>query len=123
MRLCSSTLLVVGILILTGPAEAHHSQAAGFYMDQFIEIEGVIQSFLFRNPHPVLYVEVTGEDGEKIVWQIEFPPATVLAKRGWTAESFVPGEVIAARGHPSRVPGTYGIAGAMITRPDGSPIR
>ena len=73
-----------------------------------------VQSFLFRNPHPVLYVEVTGEDGEKIVWQIEFPPATVLAKRGWTAESFVPGEVIAARGHPSRIPGTYGIAGAML---------
>ncbi len=105
-------------------AAAHHSQAAAFHMDQWVEIEGVVQRWLFRNPHPVLYVEVIGDNNEPVTWQIEFPPATILAKRGWDTETFLPGQDIAARGHPSRAEGTYGMAaGAEIIREDGSRVR
>ena len=120
-----AAVILTGMIFTTGaPATlAHHSQAAAFQMDQWVEIEGVVQRWLFRNPHPVLFVEVIAENDEPVTWQIEFPPATVLAKRGWTPETFVPGQEIAARGHPSRAPGTYGMAaGAQITREDGSPV-
>ena len=122
--LLTAVILTSGILTASAPvAEAHHSQAAAFFMDRWVDIEGVVQRWLFRNPHPVLFVEVIGENDEPVTWQIEFPPATVLAKRGWNPETFVPGQEIAARGHPSRVPGTYGMAaGAQITREDGSPV-
>ena len=69
-------------------------------------------------------MEVIGQNNESVTWQIEFAPATVLAKRGWNSETFIPGQDIAARGHPSRVEGTYGMAaGAEITREDGSQVR
>jgi hypothetical protein len=116
----TSETLTAGV----GLATAHHSQAAAFHMDQWVEIEGIVQRWLFRNPHPVLYVEVIGESNEPVTWQIEFAPATVLAKRGWNPETFVPGQDIAARGHPSRAEGTYGMAaGAEITREDDSQVR
>ena len=118
--LVTTTILGAGVAVAT----PHHSQAAAFHMNQWIEIEGVVQRWLFRNPHPVLYLEVIGDDDEPVTWQVEFAPATVLAKRGWNAETFLPGQDIAARGHPSRAEGTYGMAaGAEITREDGSRVR
>ena len=49
-------------------------------------------------------------------------PATVLAKRGWTEQTFQPGDPVVATGHPSRAPGTYGLEQRGIERADGSPI-
>ncbi len=130
MRLSSAFALAAVLLTMaTLPsgvplAAAHHSQAAAFHMDQWVEIEGIVQRWLFRNPHPVLYLEVIGENDEPVTWQIEFAPATVLAKMGWDTETFLPGQDIAARGHPSRAQGTYGMAaGAEITREDGNRVR
>ena len=124
MRLQTWTMIAAAIFLAAVPAAGHHAQSAAFHMDRYVEIEGVVSNFVFRNPHPVLYVEVTGDDGEIQVWEIEFAPATVLAKRGWTRETFVEGEVISARGHPSKVEGTHGMAaGADITRAAGEVVR
>ena len=62
-----------------------------------MEIEGVVQQWLFRNPHPVLYVQAPDADGEIRVFEIGFAPATVLAKRGWSTETFQEGDVIHKR--------------------------
>jgi hypothetical protein len=78
--------------------------------------------WVFRNPHPVLEVETTSAGGEKVVWEVQFAPATVLAKRGWTEQTFKPGDQVVATGHPSRAPGTYGLEQRSIERADGSPI-
>ena len=85
-----TTVAIISLVFTAGirTAEAHHSQAAAFHMDRWVEIEGIVQRWLFRNPHPVLYLEVTGENGEPVTWQIEFAPATVLTKRGGTTETF-----------------------------------
>jgi hypothetical protein len=126
MRIRLTSILAVAVLsfAFSGSGAGHHSQAAAFFMDQWVEIEGTVRQWLFRNPHPVLYVEVIGENDEPLIWQIEFAPATVLSKRGWTTETFQPGDEIEARGHPSRAPGTHGMAaGAEITRTDGRPIQ
>ena len=40
-----------------------------------------------------------------MVWAVQFAPATVLAKRGWTDQTFKPGDAVVATGHPSRAPG------------------
>ena len=60
MRLCSAFALAAVVLttatLTSGVpiAAAHHSQAAAFHMDRWVEIEGIVQRWLFRNPHPVL---------------------------------------------------------------------
>jgi len=103
-------------------AHAHHAQAPFFDQDKTVEVRGTVVRWIFRNPHPVLEVETQNEQGQKIVWAVQFAPATVLAKRGWTEQTFKPGEAVVATGHPSRAPGTYGLEHRGLERADGSPI-
>jgi hypothetical protein len=114
----------IALLVVTaaGTAWAHHAQAPFFDQERMVEVRGTVVRWIFRNPHPVLEVEVQNDGGQKIVWAVQFAPATVLAKRGWTDETFKPGDAVVATGHPSRVPGTYGLEHRSLERADGAPI-
>lgn len=101
---------------------AHHAQAPFFDQERLVEVRGTVTAWYFRNPHPVLEIETRGDDGQLIVWELQFAPATLLAKRGWTADTFKPGDAVVATGHPSRVPGTFGLEHRSLERADGSPI-
>jgi hypothetical protein len=114
--------LAAAVLTLAHVVAAHHAQAPFFDQERTVEVRGTVLRWVFRNPHPVLEVETLGDGGEKIVWEVQFAPATVLAKRGWTERTFKPGDEIVATGHPSRAPGTYGLEQRGIERADGSPI-
>jgi hypothetical protein len=103
-------------------AYAHHAQAPFFDQERSVEVRGTVVRWVFRNPHPVLEVETTNAGGRQIVWAVQFAPATVLAKRGWTDETFKPGDAVVATGHPSRAPGTFGLEHRGIERADGTPI-
>ena len=115
------TTLVVALL-LAAPAAAHHAQAPFFDQERTVEVRGTVVKWYFRNPHPVLTVEATADDGTKVLWEVQFAPASVLAKRGWTAETFKAGDGVVATGHPSRAAGTFGLEHRSIVRADGSPI-
>jgi Family of unknown function (DUF6152) len=115
--------LAVSVTIaIAGSAAAHHAQAPFFDQDRTVEVRGTVVRWVFRNPHPVLELETTNDQGQKVVWAVQFAPATALAKRGWTDQTFKPGEAIVATGHPSRAAGTYGLEQRSIERADGSPV-
>lgn len=112
------------VLALLGSAvaSAHHAQAPFFHQDRLVEVRGTVLRWYFRNPHPVLEVEAVDENGTTVVWEVQFAPATVLAKRGWTEQTFVPGDEVVATGHPSKAPGTYGLEQRSVERVDGTPL-
>jgi hypothetical protein len=112
---------VIAIAAVDGAA-AHHAQAPFFDQDRTVEVRGTVVRWIFRNPHPVLEVEADNEQGQKVVWAVQFAPATVLAKRGWTEQTFKPGDAVVATGHPSRAAGTYGLEQRGIERADGKPL-
>jgi hypothetical protein len=118
----SNGVLSLVVLAFAAPVFAHHAQAPFFDQERTVEVRGTVLKWYFRNPHPVLEVETRDDGGEKVVWEVQFAPATVLAKRGWTEHTFMPGDAIVATGHPSRAPGTYGLEHRGIERADGSPI-
>jgi hypothetical protein len=115
-------LLCAFAVAAAASAYAHHAQAPFFDQERTVEVRGTVVRWIFRNPHPVLEVEVAADQGGKIVWAVQFAPATVLAKRGWTDQTFKPGDAVVATGHPSRAPGTYGLEQRGIERADGTPI-
>lgn len=125
-RLAHRTRWLAMLLLATGlgsgAADAHHAQAPFFDQDKMVEVRGTVLRWVFRNPHPVLEVETTDAAGDKVVWEVQFAPATVLAKRGWTDTTFKPGDAVVARGRPSRAPGTYGLEHRSIERADGQPL-
>lgn len=119
-----STHVLPGLVVLAsaGAAFAHHAQAPFFDQDRMVEVQGTVVGWYFRNPHPVLELEATDEQGRRVVWEVQFAPATLLAKRGWTDQTFKPGDAIVATGHPSRAPGTFGLEHRSLARADGAPI-
>lgn len=116
------TSLVTLAAVATTGVLGHHAQAPFFDQERTAEVRGTVVRWIFKNPHPVLEVEVENEQGQKVVWAVQFAPATVLAKRGWTEQTFKPGDAVVATGHPSRAPGTYGLEQRGIERADGRPL-
>ena len=124
-RMIAAWLLIAGAAAVgpgAGGARAHHAQVPFFDQERTVEVRGAVVRWIFRNPHPVLEVETADAEGNRVVWEVQFAPATVLAKRGWTAETFKPGDAVVATGHPSRAPGTFGLEHRSIERADGRPI-
>jgi hypothetical protein len=109
-------------LVCAVPVLAHHAEAPFYDMNKNVSIKGTVTKWQFRNPHPFLFVEVVDDKGVKREWTIEFVGAVRLAKVGWSAKTFTPGEVVSVSGHPSRAPGTYGISSASVSRADGKII-
>ena len=121
--LCIGVVIVVGLVITNAPAIAHHSSAPFYDDTKRVDVIGVVQRFVFRNPHSFLYVEAPGENGETVEWEIEMGASVSMSRRGWTPETIKVGDDIKVVGQPSRAPGTTGICCAELTKPDGSPIR
>jgi hypothetical protein len=116
------TLLCALVAAMAVSAQAHHAQAPFFDQERTVEVRGTVVRWIFRNPHPVLEVQVVNDQGQTVVWAVQFAPATVLAKRGWTDQTFKPGDAVVATGHPSRAAGTYGLEQRGIERADGTAI-
>lgn len=114
--------LVIFAEAAAGPACAHHAQAPFFDQSRDVTIEGVVREFDFRNPHAILYVEVESDSGGADVWSLQFASLAILIRAGITADSFEPGERVAAIGHPARNPDARGMAGVAVSKADGTEI-
>lgn len=111
-----------GFQLLAASASAHHSAAPFYDETTTVEIRGVVTRWSFVNPHPFLYVDAVDEQGETHEWIIEFAGAVRMRKIGWSPETFTPGEIVSAIGHPPKAEGQYGMFSPKIMREDGTVI-
>ena len=93
------TIVSLGIAL---GARAHHSGPPHFDMDNPHSIEGVVTQFRLVNPHAYVYFDVTDDTGAVANWRCELSGATGMKRRGWTADSLVPGQSITVNGAPAR---------------------
>ena len=95
--------VVVALLVLAAPriAIAHHSVGGFFDTTQTVEIEGVLTSTKWQNPHSVFSVDVEDASGEVTEWQIETGAVAVLTSRGLSRELLGVGNRIRILGNPS----------------------
>ena len=93
--------LSLTMLFAAGQASAHHSFTASFVEDEIVR-EGVVNRYIFRNPHVLIYMDVTGENGEQAEWMVEGSAATSLRNRGWSDETIQPGELVRITGMAGR---------------------
>lgn len=116
---------VLGLGLLGSSAQGHHSTNNIYDESKTIQVTGVVKQWRLVNPHPYLILEVAGPDGQANDWDISFggSAAGPLSRRGYTPETFTPGEVVNVTGNPARAEGAYGVLvrGGM-TREDGTPI-
>jgi hypothetical protein len=120
--LAAAVMVMTAGLLVPPRVVAHHSPSTFFDLTKSVEIQGVVTKWEFRNPHPILYVDVTDEHGTN-TWLLQFHNVTTMTRRGVTAQTFPVGIVVKATGAPSRVPGTYGMNANVVIMPDGREIK
>ena len=104
----SATLLAAA----TPNAFAHHAITGNFDLDRDIVLaDAVLTEFKFVNPHVYLYVDVTDDQGAVTNWRCEMAAASRLRRRGWTAESLLPGQIMSIDGSPPGVKKTSATSG------------
>ena len=110
-------------LTMAAPSiHSHHAVVPNFDLDQEIVLsDAVLTEFKFVNPHVYLYAEVPGEQGMTAEWRCEMAAASRLKRRGWTAETLVPGQTISIAGAPGRREGNICHVGT-ITLEDGTTL-
>jgi hypothetical protein len=103
-----------------GGASAHHSFSV-FDMTTSKEIEGEVVEFQWTNPHTWTWVDVTNADGSKTRWGLEGMSPNFLGRRGWSKNTFKPGDKIKATLWPLKS-GEPGGTLQRATLPDGSEV-
>jgi hypothetical protein len=91
----------VAAITLAAPAFAHHS-AAMFDQAKTVTITGAVKTFRWANPHAMIEVVSMGDKGAQMVWNIECSTPNILVRKGWSINSFKPGDMITVQGHPMR---------------------
>jgi DNA/RNA endonuclease YhcR with UshA esterase domain len=114
-------MMALAGMLLAGAAVAHHSAPAFYKVDQRVTISGTVAEFRFSNPHAILKLNVVEEDGEEHVWTAETTSPSVLRRRGWSQQSFTPGEKVKLEGMPS-LDGSYLLRITRAFRADGTEI-
>jgi hypothetical protein len=95
-------ILFILIALSVNSAQAHHSNQASFTKTP-ITVEGYVERLVFRNPHVVLYFNVTDkETNETVKWMAEGPAATGLRLAGWDDDTLKKGEYVRITGNAGR---------------------
>lgn len=102
-----SILALVVLYALTHSAAglAHHSFAAVFDGSRTMDVEGVVKEFRLVNPHAMMTLEVTDQDGQTALKMVEFDGRLNLTVGGWTEDTIRVGEHVVVHGNPARSDG------------------
>jgi len=116
---CNSVLawMLFGLL----PGHAHHSFAVHFVPDRIISITGKVTDFRFTNPHGLVFVTVTDENGEVQQWRAETNSPNVLRRRGWSKTAIQAGDNVTIEGFPTR-DGSPSLRIHRVILPDGNEL-
>jgi len=102
MRLPSVTVLAAATLVGSASAALAHHSFAMFDQENSIELDGIVQEFKYTNPHSYLLLEVRGDDGSAVVWNLEGQAPSILSRDGWSKESLRPGDHVLVTIDPLR---------------------
>ncbi len=86
------TVAAVGLLIPL-PLVAHHGSAA-FDTGKKVILKGTVKEWVYSNPHCLLSLEVTSEDGQVVQWIAEGQAPNVIFPVGYRKNSFKAGDQV-----------------------------
>jgi hypothetical protein len=100
-RSTSVFAVAVGLLIVSGPLSAHHSNAI-FEAGKRVVMTGTVTEWFWANPHCLLSVDVKGVDGQMVQWVVETQAPPNMIPFGWSRQSFKTGDHVTITVEPAR---------------------
>jgi len=113
-------ITLTAVLLAAGAqALAHHSFSA-FNTETEKTITGTVNRFEWTNPHTWIWVDVN-EGGKVVTWGVEGMSPNYLSRRGWSKNTFKPGDKVSLTIRPMRdgYPGGMFVRGVLA---DGKPV-
>ena len=81
------------VVTLSLPVLAHHGGAA-FDAGKRVVLKGTVKEWVYSNPHCLLRLEVTGDDGKVVSWVAEGQAPNVIFPVGYRKDSFKAGDQV-----------------------------
>jgi hypothetical protein len=101
---------------------AHHSWSAEYDLSRSTYVSGKVARVALRNPHSVLVLVATTEDGRQERWTVEWASPQRLRDRGVTNEMLRVGDALFVTGNPHRDVKVKSIRAVSVRRGDGTEI-
>ena len=87
-----SHALLVAILFASAiavPVRAHHAIGAVYDVDRTVTIRGVVTEVAWRNPHVLIQLDATDDNGTTASWTVETRAPQILLRCGIDQDHFV----------------------------------
>jgi DNA/RNA endonuclease YhcR with UshA esterase domain len=108
---------IAGMLLTLAalPAQAHHSFAAAYNLQNAIEISGKIVEVRLTNPHSHFFVDVVNDKGETEHWKIEAGTPSGMIRNGYSPKIIKKGDLVTIKGFRARDASTNGMLRELVT--------
>jgi len=106
-----SVAFIAAALLMTGTQVLAHHSFSSFNTETEKTITGTVNRFEWTNPHSWIWVDVN-EGGKVVTWGVEGMSPNYLSRRGWTKNTFKPGDKVSLTIRPMR----DGSPGGMFMR-------
>lgn len=92
---------MVGFLALSVPLFADHG-AASYDTSQTVRVTGTVTEYVWANPHVFVKVDAKDDRGNMVNWVIEAWNPVTQTGRGWTKNTFMPGDEVVVDVTPAK---------------------
>lgn len=110
-----------GLLIVSAPVSAHHGSAA-FDAGKQAVMKGTVTRWVWANPHCFLSYDVKDDGGNVTHWVVETSNPPDMINRGWSKETFKPGDEVTVTVEPVKSGKAVGRL-LEVVLPDGKTLR
>jgi len=94
------SFVAVSLVTLPPSGFAHHSMSE-FDRSVVTEVQGEVVGLSWRNPHVLLDIATTDDNGQEVIWHLEGGAVSSQRRRGLTSERVQVGDHVLAAGWPS----------------------